>query len=104
MSSISDALLIQDLVEENERLRQGCLSLWRSLFGVRELLSVSLERLSQLTRRCEDQSDQIRRLLGRHDDHARQVVIMPWYPTMEEAASCRQEGMVRADDIRWTVE
>jgi hypothetical protein len=106
MTRPADALLIEDLVTENESLRRDIISVYTDLQTVREVLSISLEHVHALTRRCEDQTDQIKRLMGLHEDtgRMRRVVVDPWYPTPEQAAAAVVPGMVKGDEIRWTLE
>jgi hypothetical protein len=104
MASAADRLFVDDLVTENDALRRQVHDLFADAFTLREVLAMSLERIHALTQRCNDQTNQIRRLMGLIDDGPRQVRVEPWSLTPEHAAATDIRSMVKEDEIRWSWE
>ncbi len=100
VKSVTD-LVIDALASDLDYVTNQYETLWRDHESTCALLSVAVEQLRTLRLRLKDQEDQIRRLMGEHADGPRELVIPPKTPPL---ISMRQEGMVNADDIRWTVE
>ena len=91
-------LIIEDLAADLEYVTNQYETLWRDHESVCALLSVAVERVTDLTRRLKDRDDQIRRYQGLHDDGGR----WPVPPKEPLRHSIGREGMVQADQIRWT--
>ena len=91
-------LVIEDQATDLDYVTNEYETLWRKHDSVCALLSVAVARVAELLRQLKDRDDQIRRYLGGHDDGGR----WPVPPKEPLRHSIGREGMVQADQIRWT--
>lgn len=98
MSTESDSDLIGDLLTELAVEQARVEELTSDLIVTRELLSETLTRLVALTKRCTDQTNQIRQLMGLAKSSTE------WHPPirLEEQPNVDiPDSMVRTHEIRW---
>ncbi len=91
-------LVIEDQAADLDYVTNQYEILWRNYDSVCALLSVAVGRVAELTVDKKELENQLRRLMGVHDDGGR----WPVPPKEPLRHSIRREGgMVQADEIDW---